>query len=349
MSVSEIPSTLPRHCEDEVLLNDWHPIGMSNEFVAGKLAPVKLLGRDLVVWRESNGRIHVWEDLCVHRGTRLSLGTICDDKVICPYHGWNYAASGQCVLMPASPNDSPMKKARAFPYLAQERYEMVWACLGTPSQGIPDFPEWDDPTYRTVSCGPWAYNASGYRAIENFMDATHLPFVHAGLNGLPDKPDVIAPYEVWEENGGLATSEIKTFQPFGDPRNIPVYGYYAYKVFRPLCAYFAKRVVVVDDDIRREQGGDNDFFCIMLTAQLVDETHCIVRQNIAMNFKNQPSDQDVRARQDLVIGQDRAIVESQRPEQIPTALHYELHHRTDLLGQRYRKWLHGLGIRYGVI
>ncbi len=268
MSVSEIPSTLPRHCEDEVLLNDWHPIGMSNEFVAGKLVPVKLLGRDLVVWRESNGRIHVWEDLCVHRGTRLSLGTICDDKVICPYHGWNYAASGQCVLMPASPNDSPMKKARAFPYLAQERYEMVWACWVRHRKAYRIFRNGDDPTYRTVSCGPWAYNASGYRAIENFMDATHLPFVHAGLNGLPDKPDVIAPYEVWEENGGLATSEIKTFQPFGDPRNIPVYGYYAYKVFRPLCAYFAKRVVVVDDDIRREQGGDNDFFCIMLTAPI---------------------------------------------------------------------------------
>lgn len=349
MPAPEFPSTLPHACEDEALLNDWHPVGMSREFAAGQLAATRLLGRELVVWRESNGTVHVWEDLCVHRGTRLSLGKVCDDKVICPYHGWNYAASGQCVLMPASPADPPMKKAKAFPYLAQERYDMVWVCLGTPVRDIPEFPEWDDPGFRTISCGPWAYNASPFRAIENFMDATHLPFVHAGLNGLEDQPDVIGPYEVWEDDGGLATSEIQTYQPFGDPRNIPVHGYYAYKVLRPLCAYFAKRVVIVDEAVRRELGSDNDYFCIMLTAQMVDETHCIVRQSIAMNFKTQPSDQEIHDRQNLVIGQDRAIVESQRPERIPVELRYELHHRTDLLGQRYRKMLRGMGIRYGVV
>jgi phenylpropionate dioxygenase-like ring-hydroxylating dioxygenase large terminal subunit len=349
MFMTAMPTTLPSSCTDEALLNDWHPVGFASDFPIGELKPVQLLGRELVVWRSADGQVHVWEDLCVHRGTRLSLGRVEGDTVVCPYHGWRYAVTGQCVATPAAPYDPPMKKARAFPYLAKERYDMVWACLGTPRQDVPAFAEWDDASFRRISCGPWAYNATGYRAIENFMDATHLPFVHAGLNGLADKPDVIEPYDVNEDaSGELWTSEIKTFQPFGDPRNIPVYGYYAYRVMRPLAAYFCKRVVIVDEKVRAEQGKDDDRFCIMLTAQPVDDTHCIVRQAIVINFKRQPTDEEIRARQDLVIGQDRAIVESQRPQRIPVDLRFELHHRTDLLGQRYRKWLSAQGITYGV-
>jgi phenylpropionate dioxygenase-like ring-hydroxylating dioxygenase large terminal subunit len=349
MSLVESAVKPQAECTDRALLDDWHVVGAWDEFPVGKLVPVQLLGRDLVAWRESNGDLHVWEDLCVHRGTRLSLGTIKDDKVICPYHGWNYNASGDCVLMPAAPYDPPMKRAQAVPYRVQQRYGWAWVCLGTPELDIPVFPEWEDASFRKVLVGPYPYRSSGYRAVENFMDATHLPFVHAGLNGLPDDPDVIEPYQVIQDDNGIATSEIKTFQPFGDPRGIPVIGYYAYRCIRPLVGYFSKRVVIVDDARREAEGKDDDRFCVMLTAQPVDETHSIIRQCIAINFKNQPSDEEIKKRQDIVLGQDRAIVESQRPERIPSDLRLELHHRTDLLGQRYRKWLRTLGITYGTI
>jgi phenylpropionate dioxygenase-like ring-hydroxylating dioxygenase large terminal subunit len=68
-----------------------------------------------------------------------------------------------------------------------------------------------------------------------------------------------------------------------------------------------------------------------------------------MDVSPRPDPDAVRARADVVFGQDRDIVESQRPERIPTELRYELHHRTDLMGQRYRTWLRNKGISYGVI
>jgi hypothetical protein len=68
-----------------------------------------------------------------------------------------------------------------------------------------------------------------------------------------------------------------------------------------------------------------------------------------LNVQPHPDPKSVRDRADVVFNQDREIVETQRPERIPTELRYELHHRTDLMGQRYRSWLRAKGISYGVI
>jgi phenylpropionate dioxygenase-like ring-hydroxylating dioxygenase large terminal subunit len=334
-------------CTDAVLLNDWHAIAFSADVSSGKLVPATLLERDLVAWRDAGGEIHVWEDLCIHRGSRLSKGFIHNDRVICPYHGWNYDRTAQCVLMPAAATEKPLKKARAIAHRAAEKYGIVWACLGTPDHDIPDFPEWEDSGYQKVTCGPYAFR-SGFRAVENFVDPTHFPFVHAGVNGVFDQPDPILPYEVQASAAGLSTSEIRVTQPYGDPRNIPVIAFYAYKCLRPLVAYFKKRVII-SDPAKAALGNPNDRFCTFLTAQMVTPTMSLVRIVCAMNFSPAPSDDDVRRRQDLVYSQDSGIVDTQRPERIPVDLREELHHRTDLLSQKYRTWLRQMGVTYGTI
>jgi phenylpropionate dioxygenase-like ring-hydroxylating dioxygenase large terminal subunit len=333
-------------CRDDVLLNDWHVVASAEEVPYGRLVATTLLGRDLVLWRDKEGQVHVWDDLCVHRGARLSKGFIRENRVVCPYHGWNYDGTAQCVLMPAAPQDKPMKKARTIPHRAEEHYGMVWACIGTPTRAVPDFPEWHDPTYKKVVCGPYPFR-SGYRAVENFVDPTHFPFVHAGVNGILDEPDPIAPYEVFEDENGLTSTEVRVTQPYGDPRNVPVIAYYGYKCLRPLVAYFSKRVVI-SDPARANEGNPNDRFCTLMTAQPVNETTSIVRICCGTNFSKQPSDEDVRRRQDLVYAQDSAIVDTQRPERIPADLRYELHHRSDLIGQKYRTWLKNMGVTYGI-
>lgn len=334
-------------CNDAVLLNDWHAIAFSTDLVAGALVPATLLERDLVAWRDADGEVHVWEDLCIHRGARLSKGFIHNDRVICPYHGWNYDRSAQCVLMPAAASEKPLKKARAITHQATERYGLVWACLGTPAYAFPAFPEWDDVRYKKVPCGPYRFR-SGYRAVENFVDPSHFPYVHAGVNGVFDQPDPILPYEVFETADGLATTEIRVTQPYGDPRNIPVIAYYAYRCLRPLVAYFKKRVVI-DDPARAHLGSPEDRFCTFLAAQQESPTSSIVRIVCAMNFSPAPTDDEVRKRQDLVYAQDSAIVDTQRPERIPLHLRHELHHRTDLLSQKYRTWMRTMGVTYGTI
>ncbi|MEU4316062.1 aromatic ring-hydroxylating dioxygenase subunit alpha [Nocardia sp. NPDC024068] len=345
MSAPSIVDLESPGCTDAVLLGDWHVVATSAEIGYGDLHATTLLERDLVLWRDREGEMHAWDDLCVHRGARLSKGFVKDNRVVCPYHGWNYDGEAKCVFMPAAPSEKPMKKARAIPHHVQEKYGLVWVCIGTPAHDIPSFPEWDDHSYKKVVCGPYRFR-SGYRAVENFIDASHFPFVHAGVNGVIDDPDPIAPYEVYEDDQGIYSTEVRVTQPYGDPRGIPVIAYYAYRVFRPLVAYFKKRVVIADP-ARAHEGDEADRFCTFLTAQPVDQTTSIVRICCAMNFDPAPSDEDVRRRQDLVYAQDSAIVDTQRPERIPVELRYELHHRSDLMGQKYRSWLKSAGVTYG--
>jgi phenylpropionate dioxygenase-like ring-hydroxylating dioxygenase large terminal subunit len=332
-------------CRDKVLLNDWHVVAASTDLVPGVLIAQTLFERDLVAWRDAAGEPHVWDDRCVHRGAQLSRGFISNDRVVCPYHGWNYAGSAQCVLMPASPHETPMPEAKVTAHHVVEKYGLVWACLGTPERDIPRFAEWDDAGYQKVVCGPYRFK-SGYRAVENFFDPTHFPFVHAGVNGVFEAPDPIPPYEVRETGDGLETSEVRVTQPSGDPRNIPVTAYYTYKCLRPLVAYFRKRVVAADPARRSNSA---EFFNTLFTAQAVGPTDSIVRIVCAMNMTPMPSDEDVRRRQEIVYAQDAAIVDIQRPERMPLDLRRELHHRTDLLSIKYRGWMRDMGVSYGTV
>lgn len=346
--IKVLPITAADGCQDKVLLNDWHVVGYATDFTQGTIYPTRLLERDLIVWRDDAGQIHVWEDLCIHRGARLSKGWIKNDHVVCPYHGWEYDCTGKCTRMPAAPDEQPMKKAVAFPYHAQEKFGFVWACLGEPESDLPDFPEWHDDDFMKVHSGPYVYNANGYRAIENFVDASHFPFVHSGLNGVKDDADRLEPYTVEEIDTGLKSSEVRVFQPVGDATGQPLIAFYTYHTFRPLVAYFNKRTQ--RSDANGQPVTDHcDTFGTFFTTQMVDQTHAIVRVCAALNVKPAPDPAAVRARADVIFNQDKEIVETQRPERIPTELRYELHHRTDLMGQRYRTWLRNKGITYGVI
>src|SRR5439155_261733 len=94
-------SLFPIMIEDPVLLNDWHPLAKSTDLGEASILPARLLNEDLVLWR-IDGEVHVWQDLCVHRGTRLSLGSIDEEgRLVCAYHGWTYNSEGECVRFPA--------------------------------------------------------------------------------------------------------------------------------------------------------------------------------------------------------------------------------------------------------
>ena len=77
----------------------WHPVGFAKGLAD---APVHedLLGEPLVLWRGQDGSPRAMSDLCVHRGTALSLGTVSDDQIVCAYHGWRYGADGRCMAIP---------------------------------------------------------------------------------------------------------------------------------------------------------------------------------------------------------------------------------------------------------
>ena len=82
---------------DPLLEQEWHIVARVEDVPADKPLAAELLGRKLVVWRAS-GRMAAWEDLCIHRGAKLSLGGVKNGCLACPYHGWTCDENGQCVL-----------------------------------------------------------------------------------------------------------------------------------------------------------------------------------------------------------------------------------------------------------
>ena len=181
---------MPPHLglDDPLLLNEWFAVAWTSSLPENKLQAVRVLGEDLVLWRTGDG-VRAWKDLCVHRGARLSLGRISPSEngpcVVCPYHGWEYNSAGECVRFPAHPEQTPPARAHLKCFAVQEKYGLVWVCLGKPAGKIPSFPEGETPGFRLISTGPYNYHAQGPRVIENILDLAHLPIAHAGLLGDP--------------------------------------------------------------------------------------------------------------------------------------------------------------------
>ncbi len=316
---------------DPVLLNDWHVVAMSSDLAENKPLGVRLLDEDIVLWRAGK-KVCAWRDLCIHRGTKLSLGKIENDTIVCPYHGWSYNETGQCIRYPAHPDQKPSEKAHAKVYQTQEKYGWIWVTAGNPTHDIPAFEQWDDPAFRKVHCGPYIYKASGPRAIENFLDVTHFPFVHQGYLGDLTHTEV-NDYEVEITPAGIIARDISIWQPDPDGTGQGKTVTYTYRVQRPLTASFIK-----------SSAGPR--FAMYFTITPVATEVSIAWAYVAMDYSDLSDDQ-IRGFQDIITRQDIPIVESQRPELLPLDLQAELHLRSDRTAIAYRQWLKQLDLSIG--
>ena len=319
---------------DSVLLDAWHPVAWSQQLQEGRVQAARLLGQDLVLWR-SQGKAMAWKDLCVHRGTRLSLGRVEQHCLVCPYHGWRYASHGRCVLMPSHPGQGPPEKARATTFACRESGGILWASLGKPTGPPPLLPPWEAPEYRKISCGPYAFQASSPRVVENFLDVAHFPFVHDGLLGDSQQAEIcLQDYRVEVGPEGIVASDISVYQPDPDGTGRGARVHYTYNVTAAFQAYLTKKVT-------------DQHFHLFLGVCPQDEHHSLAFMLIAMNYGHDLPESDLQAFQDRIVAQDRPIVESQRPELLPLDVQAELHLNSDRAAIAYRKWLRTLNIRFG--
>jgi len=314
------------------LASFWHPIATADE-IRHTPGQFTLLGEKLVAFRDASGVV-VFKDLCVHRGTALSRGCIRDGRLVCPYHGWEYDRTGRCVHIPSLPTGTPIpKKAQAITYEAQEMYGLVWVALDEPGQPIPAWPEaaWDNPRYRVCLAGVYEWRASAARVIDNAMDLAHFNFVHKGYTELADGP-VIKHYDV-TETGDFG---LEYAYEDGHLRR-------EYTLCGPFTLHDKKCVIGLGtgstwSDAGEPQEGDNTILTFIVAP--VEETFTRIYAFVARNHTLNVDDKAFTAGFDTIMEQDRVIVESQRPEQIPTDIREEVHMGVpDAAGIAYRRLL----------
>ena len=106
----------------------WYPIASSDDLPFRHVYHGQLLGRELAVWRADDGNVNVWENRCLHRGVRLSIGVNEGGELKCQYHGWRYAnRSAGCTYIPAHPADAPARRIQNRTYPVREAYGLIWS------------------------------------------------------------------------------------------------------------------------------------------------------------------------------------------------------------------------------
>ena len=113
--------------------NGWY-VAAWDRNLADKLLPLTILGENIVLYRQSNGRPAALEDACLHRKLPLSMGRIRGNEIECGYHGLRFDAQGQCVHIPCS--DRIPRNARVRSYPVQERYGLIWIWMGEPALAL---------------------------------------------------------------------------------------------------------------------------------------------------------------------------------------------------------------------
>jgi len=189
----------------------WIPALLSEEIAApdGPPARVRMLGEELVAFKDTRGRIGVIGEHCAHRGTSLYYGRNEECGLRCIYHGWKYDAEGNVVDTPAEPGDSDFKKKlRHTAYPTHEAGGVIYAYLG-PRDKMPLFPnyEWTQVPLEQTYVTKCLLECNYLQGLEGECDSSHLSFLHRAAGNERNQPlyrsDTAPVYETEETDFGV--------------------------------------------------------------------------------------------------------------------------------------------------
>jgi phthalate 4,5-dioxygenase len=196
----------------------WLPALLARELPAPDCPPVRLqlLGERMIAIRDSDGRLGAMDEFCAHRGVSLWFGRNEEKGLRCPYHGWKYDVTGQCVEIPSEPEDShycSRVKLKSYPLI--ERGGVIWIYMGPPELQ-PPAPEWEFATVPLEQSftSKRIQECNWLQALEGGIDSSHVSFLHrGGLNTDPlfkgskgndyNLNDLRPQFEVVDTEGGL--------------------------------------------------------------------------------------------------------------------------------------------------
>lgn len=303
-----------RESDQSVFPVAWYAVGWSKDL---KKKPLKrrVLGKDIVLYRDHAGNARAMHAYCPHRGADLSLGTCRDGHLVCPYHAWKFDTDGTCIEIPAHPNRAIPAFAHTFAYPVSERAGLLWVYPQASHAGsdatIPElelFPELEDPAY-TAAPFESIWNAHLTRVIESVIDVAHVPIVHRATIGKNSKEEVQITFEADEnqirvKNGnGLLHYQFPQQWILTVPRQTSS-KIYNFVTFTPLTEEKTAIFGLAGRNFAKSVPGMNAIFSRYSTK---------------------------------VLEEDRTIVESQHPRPIPEALRMEAHVPADGPQVRFRQ------------
>ena len=289
--------------DDPVAVNQWYAIGALDEIPVGRAVRTELLGVPM--------------SYCLDHD-RAPLAWLTQDS-----------------LPAGAPVDAGALEA---PLPVRSDYGYLWTTVGEPSDGLFDIPEASEPDRRILNAGTFGIFTSGPRAVENFLDMGHLPFVHPGVLGQQPFTEIVD-YQVEHRDGEIYAVNCLIFQPkaaaaatSGQLVN------YTFRVPHPLCALLYKWTP--EDEVRLDVIG-------LFVHPMSDNRIRAHLFNCLLDTTN--TDGQLRRFQQGVLAQDKPILENQVPAQLPLDPDAEAPTRADKTSHAYRRWLSELGMTYGVV
>jgi 5,5'-dehydrodivanillate O-demethylase len=184
----------------QLLRRYWMPVAPKAEIDEKGKRQIRLLGEDLIVFRDGGGRYGLAAEQCSHRGASLFYGRVEEDGIRCPYHGWKYDVSGRCLEQPAEPADSAYKNTIRHPaYPVEELGGVLFGYLGpAPAPLLPRYDilvreEW----VRRIELHP-ALDCNWLQPMENAVDPAHLHWLHGFTGGAATSKDERIDFEIFE-------------------------------------------------------------------------------------------------------------------------------------------------------
>jgi phenylpropionate dioxygenase-like ring-hydroxylating dioxygenase large terminal subunit len=292
-------------CSDPVILDLWHAIGAVAELTPNTVHQTVLLEEPIGFTVDAAGQAFAWR---------------------------SHPAWPPCAVV------DPMTMVDLLP--TRSSYGYVWTSLGTPTAEIFPIPEYFERGRRNLNAATVGVNVSAPRAIENFLDMGHFPYVHTDILGAEPHTEVKDyDVEVSPDRDEIVATRCRFFQPqasVGSTEGAEIE--YIYRVPHPYCSVLYKTSHV--DESRLDVIG--------IFVQPVDQEH--VRAHMMLCLVDEDHDDTaIRRFQITIFGQDKPILENQVPKRLPLDPRAETPIRADKSSIAYRRWLSQKGVTYGVI
>lgn len=292
-------------CKDPVILNLWHPLAAIAEMPAGRVVDTVLLEERVSFAVDADGKVAAWR-------SRPELG------------------SGDTVDLAKLDGTLPAKSA----------YGYVWTSLGDPPADIFPIPEFDEPDRRKLNAATIGVNVSAPRAIENFLDMGHFPYVHTDILGAEPHTEVKEyDVEISADRDEIVATRCRFFQPMASTASTGGADVeYIYRVPHPYCSVLYKSSPV----------DENRLDVIAVFLQPLDQEHVRAHMLLCV-LDDENEDKVIKRFQQTIFGQDKPILENQFPKRLPLDPRAETPIRADKSAISYRRWLSRKGVTYGVI